>query len=485
MGTVQPKKFAAIIAGVIGIIAFTNATGVWFLTRGTSGAIKSYAPAIFLICVITPLLSAAAVFCVAILLRRSHERAENIPIDLHELFTECRTLIAPKAAEKGIILHFYAEPAISKRPLGDPDMLREALETLLSNAVRFTNTGMVKLHSVIKKTRKRDITISFEVKDSGVGMTDEQIKKIRTAQKYGVKDMVEMMGGKLLVESAPGIGSKFSFDLTFKTIDISGGGDTIGKEDIPDEFEKPSFEGEVLLCEDNDLNQQVICEHLALVGLKTVVAENGKIGVETVQNRIKEGGKLFDLILMDIHMPVMDGLEAASHILALHTGIPMVAITANIMPTDLEIYRMSGMYDSVGKPFTSQQLWHCLSKYCKPVSRHAPADTHYPQMSDELRKKIIVHFVNDNRNTAVEITDALSADDIKTAHRLAHNLKSDAAQTGKILLQQAAEEVEQQLKDGENRVTPQQMAALEMELNAALAELTSLAQEFSLAEERI
>jgi len=445
--------------------------------------------------IIALLLSAAAGFCTAFFLKRPRKELKNIPFDLHELFTACRTLTAAKAAEKGLILHFYAEPAISKIPLGDPARLCQALVILLSNAIKFTNTGMVKLHSAIKHTREKSVTMSFEVKDSGVGMTGEQIKKLIAGgeRKPGpgagfsvAKNMVETMGGKLTVESTPKLGSKFSFDLTFDTIDAPVD-DTAGagRETIRDEFEMPMFEGEILLCEDNTMNQQIVCEHLARVGIKTVVADNGKTGVDLVQARLQKGEKPFDLIFMDIHMPVMDGLEAASKILDLGTGIPIVTMTANIMSNDLEIYRMSGIYDHVGKPFTSQELWRCLSKYFKPVSRLIPAKTHRIQVENELRKKIVIHFVKDNRNRLAEITDAISAGDIKLAHRLAHTLKGSAAQAGKILLQQAALEVEQNLKDEQNRVTPQQMAALEAELNAALAELEPLAQEFSFTEKRI
>jgi len=485
MGRVQPKTFVLIIAGVIGVIALGNGAGVWFLTRGASGPLKTYAPVILAICIITPLVSATVAFFAAMFLKRSHKKLKKIPFDLHELFTECRTLIAPKAAEKGLVLHFYAEPAISRKPLGDPDKLREALVNLLSNAVKYTNTGMVKLHSAIKETRKKTVTMSFEVKDSGVGITAEH--------EYKTEDIVEMMGGKLKVESTPGVGSKFSFDLTFDTIDVSdddsagadaAGADT-GVKNTRDEFEMPVFEGEIMLCEDNVLNQQIICEHLTRVGIKTFVADNGKAGVDMVRERVQKNEKLFDLIFMDIHMPVMDGLEAASEILKLNTGVPIVAMTANIMSNDLELYRTSGMHDCVGKPFTSQQLWRCLGRYFKPVSREAPVENRRLQVENDLRKKIIIHFVKDNGNKFAEITNAISAGDIKLAHRLAHTLKGSAAQVGKILLQQAATEVEQRLKDEQNRVTSRQMAALEAELNAALAELTPLANEFSFTEKRI
>jgi PAS domain S-box-containing protein len=210
---------------------------------------------------------------------------ENIPFVLHDLFTSCRMLIMPKADEKGIKLHFYAEPSVGMMPLGDPTRLRQVLVNLLSNAVKFTNTGIVKLCAAVNDRTDKTVTIHFTIKDSGIGMTPEQIEKIfepfaqaetGTTRKYGgtglglaiTKNIIELMGGKLFVESTPGIGSKFSFDLTFNTIRINKEEEVFIKKPQLDDIEKPVFEGEVLLCEDNVMNQQVICEHLSRIGLK-------------------------------------------------------------------------------------------------------------------------------------------------------------------------------------------------------------------------
>ena len=420
---------------------------------------------------------------------------ENIPFNMHELFVSCRTLIMPKAVEKGIMLHFYAEPSLGKIPFGDPTRLRQVFVNLLSNSVKFTNTGMIKMLAEIKDMSEKTVTVYFEIKDSGIGMTPEQIKKVfhpftqaetGTTRKYGgtglglaiTKNIVEMMGGSLSVESAPGVGSKFSFTLTFDMTDEFPG-EIHDKKTALDELEKPSFEGEILLCEDNAMNQQVICEHLARVGLKTVVAENGKIGVEMVQNRMEKGEKQFDLIFMDMHMPVMDGLEAAAKIFELNTGVPIVAMTANIMSEDREIYRVSGMNDCVGKPFTSQELWRCLMKYFNPINRQSESETPRAETESEPRHKLTTYFVKDNRTRFSEIEEALVSGDIKLAHRLAHTLKGNAGQLGKTLLQQAAADVEGQLKDGHNFVTPQQMNTLETELNAVLAEAAPALDESS------
>ena len=415
---------------------------------------------------------------------------ENIPFDMHELFISCRTLIMPKAVEKGITLYFYVEPSIGRRPLGDPTRLRQVLVNLLSNAVKFTNTGMVKLHAALKEMGKNTITMHFEVKDSGIGMTAEQIKKVfdpftqaesGTTRKYGgtglglaiTKNIIEMMGGTLSVESTPGIGSKFSFELTFDTIDVTDD-EMFENKIVLNELEKPAFEGEILLCEDNAMNQQVICEHLTRVGLKTVIAENGKIGYDMVQRRQEKGEKQFDLIFMDMHMPVMDGLEASSKIMELKTGVPVVAMTANIMANDREIYKMSGMNDCVGKPFTSQELWRCLMKYFTPVSFDNAQKNILIEADAEFLKTMQLYFLKSNQNKFDEIVSALNAGDIKLAHRLAHTLKGNAGQIGKIVLQKAAAEVESQLREGKNLASDDQLKTLDIELGVVLGELAAM-----------
>jgi signal transduction histidine kinase/HPt (histidine-containing phosphotransfer) domain-containing protein len=428
---------------------------------------------------------------------------EKIPFDMHELLASCRTLVLPKAAEKGIMLHFYAEPSIGKRPLGDPTRLRQVFLNLLSNAIKFTNLGSVKIYAKIKEKTENTITMCFEIKDSGIGMTSEQIMKVfdpftqaesSTMRKYGgtglglpiTKNIVELMGGKLMVESSPGIGSKFSFELTFDTIDVLEN-DVWDKKIILNEIEKPMFDGEILLCEDNVMNQQVICEHLSRVGIKTIVADNGKIGVDMVRGRLLSGEKQFDLIFMDMHMPIMDGLEASSRIIALNANIPIVAMTANVMSSDREVYKMSGMHDCVGKPFTSQELWRCLLRFLKPINdmdeqNNAQVEAGRLEADREFHKSLQITFAKGNQKKFEEMANAIKAGDIKLAHRLAHTLKGNAGQIGKTGLQQAAADVERQLKDGKNLVTPAQMKTLQIELDAVLTELAPLLVEASMTE---
>ena len=410
---------------------------------------------------------------------------EKIPFDMHELFSSCRTIIMPIAVEKSIMLHFYVEPSLGKRPMGDPVRLRQVLLNLLSNAVKFTNTGMVKLNAVLKSKTDKTITMVFEVKDSGIGMSPEQIKRIfepytqaekDTSRIYGgtglglsiTKNIVEMMGGKLMVESTLGIGSKFSFELTFDIIEVNVE-HWFDDKVVMKELDKPAFEGEVLLCEDNPMNQQIVYEHLARVGLKTVVADNGKIGYDLVKSRLDNHEKQFDLIFMDMHMPVMDGLEASAKIKELNINIPIVAMTANVMFNDREIYKKSGMIECVGKPFSTQELWRCLMKYFTPISSGVDKNANL-EANLEYQKKFQGLFVKNNKDKFQEIVDALDSGDIVLAHRHVHSLKGDAGHIGKIILQKAAGDVEQNLKDGKKLVTAEQLNILKMELDLVLSE---------------
>jgi len=414
---------------------------------------------------------------------------ENIPFDIHEVFALCRSATMPMAMEKALQLHFYAEPFIGRMLVGDPTRLRQIFINLISNAVKFTNVGVVKVLSTVISTAVGAITLRFEVKDSGIGMTAEEIERVMepftqadhsTTRKYGgtglglsiVKSLVELMGGALRVESTRGVGSKFSFDLTFDTVDTYE-----RAEDKPqsaaDEIERPNLKGEVLVCEDNHMNQEVIRKHLERVGLNITIADNGKAGIDIVKGRAERGEKPFDLIFMDINMPVMDGLEASEQMTAMNVKTPIVAMTANVLSSDKDLYKRSNMHDCIGKPFTSQELWHCLLKYVKPHDKRRDKNDEQAYGDDILLEMRSI-FVNDNQNIFAEFNEAICNCDIQKAHRIAHTLKSNAGTIGKTALQSAALEAEQRLANGKNLLTPECLKTLEAELNAVLAELEPL-----------
>jgi CheY-like chemotaxis protein len=176
-------------------------------------------------------------------------------------------------------------------------------------------------------------------------------------------------------------------------------------------------------------------------------------------------------------MPVMDGLEASRRILSLKTGVPIVAMTANVMSDDKRFYVENGMNDCMGKPFTSQELWQCLLRYFKPLGWHSEDTDAREQADSELRQKLINNFVRSNYNKYTEITDALADNNVKLAHRLTHTLKNNAAQLKLTKLHAVSESVERRLKDGTNAADPKDMQTMKTELDAALAELSLLVAE--------
>jgi PAS domain S-box-containing protein len=416
---------------------------------------------------------------------------ENIPFDLATIFAACQSMMLPKSKEKNLQLHFYSEPFIGKRLLGDPTRLRQILTNLLSNAIKFTHVGTVKISVAQKEIFSDSVVLHFEIRDSGIGMTQEQIKIIyepfvqadsSTTREYGgtglglaiTKKIIDEMGGLLLIESAPGIGSKFHFDLVFKTIDVP---DDIERHSTEThKLEMPVFDHEILLFEDNEMNQQVICERLKQIGIRIVLAENGLIGVDIVRNRLQNGEKPFDLIFMDIHMPIMDGLEAAARITELKIESPIVALTANIMDNDIGMYKKHGMVDYLSKPFKSQELWRCLLKYLKPVDLKNEKDSQDMEDDEEYQNQLRSRFVKGNHDKFNEITSAINEGDIQLAFRLVHSLKSNAGMIGKTELQTAAAEAEALLKNGEIPDT-KHMETLESELKSVLDEIGPVTDE--------
>ena len=414
---------------------------------------------------------------------------EIIPFNLYDVFDNSRTATIPKAMEKGIELSFYMEPFAGKKLLGDPTKLTQVFINLIANALKFTNAGMVKLSSFVKNQTEKSCRMRFEVKDSGIGMTQEQVNRIfepfvqadsSTTRKYGgtglglaiTKNLIELMGGSLTVESTPNVGTLFAFELDFNTINIP---QTTLNKPVNTNIEKMLFDGEALVCEDNKMNQKVIQGHLSRAGLQVVLVENGKEGLDIMKSRFESGQAPFKIVFMDIHMPVMDGLEATKQIRIFDDKTPIVALTANVMTNEREIYKKNGMDDYLGKPFTSRELWHCLMKYLTPVNKTQDSpeseDSGVSELGDEMQKELKADFVKENENTFNEITSTLESGDIKLAHRLVHTLKGTAALIGQNSLRDAAFMVEEKLKNGKNETTEADMQILEKELKQTFEEL--------------
>jgi signal transduction histidine kinase/DNA-binding response OmpR family regulator len=411
---------------------------------------------------------------------------DHVPFDLHDLIASCQTNILPSVKEKELDLKVYSESPPNKKVVGDPIRLYQALMNLLSNAVKFTKLGTIKLSSSIKETIDDKTRIRFEVKDSGIGMSVEQVKEVfdpfnqanlsttRSHDGAGLglaitKNLVDLMGGKLAVETTPGAGCTFSFEITFDTTDINDA-PSLAKVNIT---EKPHFNGLVLVCDDNAMNRQIICEHIANVGLETITAENGEMGVNAVRERVEKGQKPFDLILMDIYMPIMDGIDAAQKITILDTGTPVIAMTANIIASDAEKYKRSGMQDSLDKPFTTQELWHLLLKYLTPVSSSSVDKRELKQGKDMLLIKLKTSFVKNNQSAYDDIAKAIADNNNILAYRLVQTFKGNVGQIGETELQKIAAKIERQLKN-EAPISEEDMNIFKSEFTEVISELKPL-----------
>ncbi len=437
-----------------------------------------------------------------------HLELECIAFSLDDVLRICQTISNPKAMEKGIELRFPAD--ILEHPIkGDPTKLRQAVLNLVANAIKFTHDGSVTVAVTTVAETDTETTLRFSVADTGIGMNEEQVQHIFVpfsqadsgiTRKYGgtglglaiTKSIVDSMGGTLEVTSEPNKGSDFHFTITFPNA---------SPEELPEmeqkcQVRRPLFRGEVLVAEDNAINQDVIQEHLSRVGLKTVIAETGAVALERVRER-ELIGKPFDLILMDIHMPVMDGVVATGQIRHLDVTTPIVALTANVMTTDQEKYKEAGMSSCLGKPFTARELWDCLLQYLTPVGEaddpstvevvqaelepeaapapataiNRPLGMQRSSGNQELYQKILRNFVRNNRTFMDSFRSALAVNDITLAFRLVHTLKGVANLIGAERLGCEALALEDALRDGRDKHTPEQMESLRTELHRVFDEI--------------
>lgn len=278
-----------------------------------------------------------------------------------------------QTAGKDLKLTCDISPGIPEKLAGDPGKLRQILVNLIGNAVKFTEQGEIEVKAELAKDEGRQVVVLFSVRDTGTGIPEDQISSLFQSfhqidgsftRKYGgtglglviVKSLVEMMGGNVNVESKPGEGSRFYFSIPFEIPEneevrvLPGAG-----------IEFPDREISILLAEDNMANRMLMVKLLEKKNLKADIAENGKM----VLDKLKE--KAFDLILMDIQMPEMDGYETTGTIRKNEedTGrhIPIIALTANATEEDRDRCMSTGMDDYLAKPVKPQRLYECLKRH--------------------------------------------------------------------------------------------------------------------------
>ena len=308
---------------------------------------------------------------------------------IREYLESARNLIAPQAARKGLTLTVTAAPEIPEWLYGDPDRLRQVLLNLLGNAVKFTEEGRISVAASVESEPTGEIALQFTVADSGIGIPPEKRSVIfepfrqvdgSTTRKYGgtglglaiSSRLVEMMGGRIWVESQPGRGSAFHFTARFQLASEPK------KEPLPAAAPAgplpPGRRLRILLAEDNPVNQIVARRLLEKNGFDAVVASNGCEVLEIL------GRERFDAVLMDVQMPEMDGLDATAAIRAkeLQTGgrLPIVALTAHAMKGDREKCLAAGMDGYIAKPIQVEQLMAAIreaERACRGRAGPAPA----------------------------------------------------------------------------------------------------------------
>ncbi|MDR1916950.1 MAG: response regulator, partial [Synergistaceae bacterium] len=300
---------------------------------------------------------------------------EKHPFNLREMVEGIKTLILPKAEEKGLTFIVDIDDFVPNNLSGDELRLSQVLLNLLSNAAKFTSSGSIELRMTGQMTLFSTFQLECAVKDSGIGITASQLDSLfkpftqadsSTARKFGgtglglsiSKALVELMGGDISVKSEFGQGSTFSFSVVLDLVDELSVRKSAKCESVV-RFDGKKF----LLAEDNIINQEIAVAILSCMGAKVDVVNNGQEGVDAYLH----GDGDYDLILMDIRMPTMDGLEATRRIRESGRkdalSIPIVAMTANAMTEDREESKRAGMSGHVSKPIDIEELTATLHSF--------------------------------------------------------------------------------------------------------------------------
>ncbi|MBF0395711.1 MAG: response regulator [Desulfobacterales bacterium] len=394
---------------------------------------------------------------------------EQIDFFLDDVLSNVSNLITMKAEEKGLQLLFNINSDVPYALIGDPLRLGQVLINLSNNAVKFTQKGKIIIKIEQLNNDNNKILLKFSVEDTGIGLTQEQISKLfqsfsqadnSTTRKFGgtglglaiSKHLVEIMNGEINVLSEYGKGTIFSFTAQFGLQkDIKE-----RKKDKSDEEIQKLIENirgaKILLVEDLKINQQVATEILEDQGFKVIIANNG---LEAIDMLNKNSDLIFDIVLMDIQMPEMDGYEATQKIRCdcRFNDLPIIAMTANAIIEEKEKCIEIGMNDHVSKPIEPKALFSVLIKWIKPGKRNIcepsiKIEKKVPIVSEDLPAinmklglrrlagntnllmKMFDIFYESHQSTGELLKNALNDIDYKTIRRIAHNIKSTAGSIG-------------------------------------------------------
>ena len=357
-----------------GVVGFTE----MLLDTGLDNEQRSFAATIrdsgrSLLTIVDDILDFSSLEAGHVAVGRSHVDAKRIARDVF-------TMLRPRASEKKLELDVHWPAAVSSNIIADAGRLRQVLSNLVSNAIKFTETGRI----TIRAYGDSDGMLRIEVEDTGIGIEPEQLPRLftkftqadsSTTRKYGgtglglaiSKQLVELMGGRIGAKGQPGVGSTFWFTLPFAQRSETTGTNKVLTMDARDS-QSAAIEADtpvrVLVVEDHAVNRLLATRMLKKFGCEVAIAENGRIACERTER------ESYDLVFMDCQMPEMDGFEATRTIRSreIKTGrrLPIVALTANAMREDRERCLDAGMDDYIPKPYSAADFERTLSRWCKP-----------------------------------------------------------------------------------------------------------------------
>ena len=308
---------------------------------------------------------------------------EHIRFNLCDEINEVIKILRYKATEKNLDLSFEVAPDVPQLLIGDPLRLKQVLINLCNNSIKFTAEGFV--HVSVKKLEQNEcaVRLQFDVKDTGIGISPaNQLKlfksfsqaDVSTTRKFGgtglglaiSKNLVHLMGGEIGIISEEGKGAIFHFDGEFG---IAGQALSDAETQELEDSVYRERKLKILLAEDNVINQKVAILNLQKLGHSVIVVSNG---IQAVEQFIKE---LPDVIFMDVQMPLMDGVEATAKIREwesennITNRVPIIAMTANILKSDKDIFVAAGMDDYLSKPFNVSELVRLFDRIYKQLER--------------------------------------------------------------------------------------------------------------------
>jgi signal transduction histidine kinase/ActR/RegA family two-component response regulator len=302
---------------------------------------------------------------------------ESIPFSLRRCITEAVTTSQFLARQKGLPLTTSVAPDLPDHWIGDPNRLRQVLLNLINNAVKFTAAGSIHVEAMLEKSLPGDAAIRFNVTDTGIGLSASQQKLIfepfrqadgSVTRKYGgtglglaiCSSLVRIMGGNISVTSTPGHGSTFSFSIRCGAAGESRTMDPSNAIWTPANWRHGAAAYRVLVAEDNPVNQLLMVRLLEKRGFQVVVAGNGRAALSAISEQN------FDIVLMDVQMPELDGLQATRTLREIERAngknLPVVAMTAHAMQGDRDRCLAAGMTSYVSKPIRPEELFRVIDQ---------------------------------------------------------------------------------------------------------------------------